>query len=512
MLIEYKLNNCLTFKNVNLNNLKKGLIVFSGPSGSGKSVLMKSILGNFSLEEPIAKSSESVFDLDLDLVEYGIEKDDFIFFKQIKENKNRFFINNNSISKKSIKEISSKFIKHLSLKDYSDFENSNLINLIDSIISKKDKTFYKKLENFKNIFKEFNQIKEERNKIYEEEKKIENLKEFTEFEIEKIEKINPKSGEFEKLQDIKNKMSKKDKIEQSIQAIEPIFELEDNIYKFLDIIEKDKTEIEIVFNEIRNYIEEFGENFEYSDIEIENMLDKISGLNELNNKHGSIENALIFLEKKKKELEYYNNISFEKHNIDKKFIEIENKINQSSKEISKLRNSFLNLITNKLTEQTNLLYLENIKIFLENIELSKDGIDKVRITLNNTDFSKMSTGEFNRLRLAILALKTLEISNMEEGILMLDEIDANLSGEESMSVAKVLKTLSKKYQIFAISHQPQLTSCADIHILVEKENNISSARILEKEERINEIARLISGDNIRKEAFIFAKNLINEQN
>lgn len=92
---------------------------------------------------------------------------------------------------------------------------------------------------------------------------------------------------------------------------------------------------------------------------------------------------------------------------------------------------------------------------------------------------------------------------------MLDEIDANLSGKESMSVANVLKKLSLKYQIFAISHQPQLSSVADQHFLVTKnEQNNSCVRALERKERVVELARMVSGEDVSEEAMRFAKALL----
>ena len=95
------------------------------------------------------------------------------------------------------------------------------------------------------------------------------------------------------------------------------------------------------------------------------------------------------------------------------------------------------------------------------------------------------------------------------GILFLDEIDANLSGKESQSIAKVLEVLSKNYQIFAISHQPQLSATAKQHFLVKKTNNESFVTKLNKQQRIAEISRMISGENITDQAKEFAKQLLN---
>jgi DNA repair protein RecN (Recombination protein N) len=71
-----------------------------------------------------------------------------------------------------------------------------------------------------------------------------------------------------------------------------------------------------------------------------------------------------------------------------------------------------------------------------------------------------------------------------------------------------LNKLSDSYQIFAISHQPQLTSSANQHFLVDKIDGKSIVRELNNEEKINEIARMISGEEVTSEAFEFAKNLL----
>ena len=91
--------------------------------------------------------------------------------------------------------------------------------------------------------------------------------------------------------------------------------------------------------------------------------------------------------------------------------------------------------------------------------------------------------------------------------MILDEIDSNLSGKEAMSIANVLVKISKFYQIFAISHQPQLSSKAASHFLVSKTNGKSSVRLLSENEKITELARMISGETITAEALEVAKKL-----
>lgn len=104
---------------------------------SGKSILMGSILSSFGSASCEASLCESSVAWELDGEEYGIESDDINVFKHIKKEKSRYFINNQSISKKAMSELSSNYLRHLSLRDFSDFENENLLNILDSRVALK---------------------------------------------------------------------------------------------------------------------------------------------------------------------------------------------------------------------------------------------------------------------------------------------------------------------------------------------------------------------------------------
>jgi DNA repair protein RecN (Recombination protein N) len=165
------------------------------------------------------------------------------------------------------------------------------------------------------------------------------------------------------------------------------------------------------------------------------------------------------------------------------------------------------ILEEKINEYLKFLYLSNAKIILNEKALDSFGIDEVIFELNGVALDTISSGEYNRLRLALLTSMS-EFDIVDNGILFLDEIDANLSGKESDAISKVLEKLSKSYQIFAISHQPQLTSSANQHFLVDKINGKSIVKELNNQEKINEIARMISGEKVTLEAFEFARNLL----
>ncbi len=134
-----------------------------------------------------------------------------------------------------------------------------------------------------------------------------------------------------------------------------------------------------------------------------------------------------------------------------------------------------------------------------------NGTDTVDVMLGASKTNTLSGGEFNRVRLALMAATIQE--GKGEGVLILDEIDANVSGDESIAIAAMITKLSKVYQIFAISHQPHLSAQADQHIVVTKEGNKSQVIQLSEEGRVHEISRIIAGENPTKEAMEFAKKL-----
>jgi DNA repair protein RecN (Recombination protein N) len=182
-------------------------------------------------------------------------------------------------------------------------------------------------------------------------------------------------------------------------------------------------------------------------------------------------------------------------------------VNKLADSLTKLRTVELSTFRDDLNKYLHELYLRDAQVTIQGTELNTYGKDEILISLNNTELNKVSTGEFNRLRLGVLALKS-EFMSQNGGVLMLDEIDANLSGEESMSVAKVLRQLSMHFQIFVISHQPQLTSMGEQHFLVHKSGDESMVKELSFNDRVDEIARIISGDSVSNEAKKFAKELL----
>ena len=509
MITRVYLKNCLSFDEVDLE-FKSGLNIFTGPSGAGKSILMQEILSLFALTEVKADIGEVNLNNSKICDEvYDISFEEDIVIKSIKKDKTRYFLNNQTISKKNLYDFSTKLIKHLNLRDTSEFDSAKLVGFLDRLCSEKNSNFIQIKNSFDSLYKDFIQTKKELDKIIEDETKLEDLKEFVKFEIDKIEQINPKVDEYEELNEIKKRLAKKEKIEVAINKASGILEFNQSVNNVLELMEVDSSFFDETMNELNNIFEKFNDSLiELDDINIENVLDRIEKLSSLQKRFGSIKECLEYKEQKIKELESYENISFQKENLEKKYENLHKEIKELSQKISTFRKENSKILEEKINQYLQFLYLSNAKIIFEEKSLDSTGIEEIKLRLNHVALETISSGEYNRLRLALLtSMSELDIG--ENGILFLDEIDANLSGKESEAIAKVLVKLSSSYQIFAISHQTQLTSSANQHFLVDKQNGKSSVKLLNKEEKINEIARMISGEKVTSEALEFAKNLLN---
>ncbi len=503
----FYLKEYLSFKEVELN-LACGLVVFTGPSGSGKSILMNSILSSLGASGCEATLCESSVTWNLDAEEMGIENDEINIFKHIKKEKSRYFINNQSISKKTMSEVSSNYLRHLSLKDYSDFENSNLTSILDLRIQSKFKNISKLKDEYLSSFNDFVESSKKLEKLNKEENKLLELKEFLLFEIKKIEDVNPVVSEDEELLKIKKELSKKEKVLENISSANSIFDYEHYVFSALDSLDIDSTFFNDAMNELRVVLDNAQERFSaLDDVDVEDVLNRIEEISSLKKRYGSIEEALAYRQMKKDELAEYENIEFVKDDLEKRCAILEQNVRELADKMSALRHAELKPFIKDLNRYLKELYLREAEVKINETEYNSLGKDEIILKLNNTELQKVSTGEFNRLRLAVLALKSEHMSQ-NGGVLMLDEIDANLSGEESMSVAKVLRELSKHFQVFVVSHQPQLTSMGNQHFLIYKNGDESFAKELDFESKVNEIARIISGDSVSDEAKKFAKELL----
>jgi len=175
--------------------------------------------------------------------------------------------------------------------------------------------------------------------------------------------------------------------------------------------------------------------------------------------------------------------------------------------ISQARQAKATEVAERMGGYLNALKLPPVTFAFETVSLDEHGCDRIDLVLEGSATATLSGGEHNRLRLALMAT-ALAQGDRGQGVVILDEIDANVSGDESIAIAGMIRDLSRVYQVFAISHQPHLAAQADQHILITKSGDQSRAIVLDTEGRIGEIARIVGGEKPNEEAVAFAQRLV----
>ena len=500
------LRDLVTFDRVELE-FNKGLVVFSGPSGAGKSVLMSAILSSFgyatqgaaTLCEVTLKKPDS---LHSEL--YALE--DEITIKTLKKEKLRYFIEGQNISKKALFEMFAPYVQYLSVRDKSGFSSDSLIEILDTSLLAHHKSYKKLQKEYQKRYKNYEAKKQELAKIKEDEAKLAELIAFASYEIEKIEKINPVVGEAEELMQVKQQLSRIDKIKDALHRAMVIFEAEGAVEEVYRLLDKDASLFTDAMNQVRTDFEETEHlASELEEMDVEEILDRLSNITALEQRYGSIEEALAYKERKKKELAGYENIEKDKSMLED-FLQMEqNELFVLSQQISKARKGEAKRLEKIIEGYLTALKLPALSFCFVQSALSVLGTDRVDILLGASEAATLSGGEFNRVRLALMASTIQE--GKGQGVLILDEIDANVSGDESIAIASMIAKLSSVYQIFAISHQPHLSAQAHQHFVVTKDSTKSEVVELSEEGRVDEISRIIAGENPTSEAIEFAKKL-----
>jgi len=500
------LKNLISFNEVELE-LEKGLVVLSGPSGAGKSLFMNSILSTFGYGTAEASLCEVLVTKPSQLESEAFEFEDEITLRSIKKEKVRYSIDGQNISKKVLNGLFSPFVQFLSVRDKSGFESSELINLIDNELMAKDKAFKKLKKEYQKRYITYKEKLDQLKKIKADESKLLELIEFTEFEIEKIEGVNPKTGEDIELLKVKHQLSKIDKVNDALDSANGIFSFEESVSEVYRLLEKDDSVFTEMMNQLRADFEDIESlSDELAEVDIESVLDRLEKISSLKNRYGSVDEALEYVALKREELKGYQNIEQDKSMLES-FLGMElMELNTLAGQISVSRQNKALVLEKALKKYLAELKLPALKFIFSTKSLESSGSDSVEVDLDGSTASTLSGGEFNRVRLALMVVA---LSGLKEaGVLILDEIDANVSGDESIAIANMIAKLSDVYQIFAISHQAHLASKANQHLLISKSKGESRVTLLDKKGQVSEIARIIGGEKPNEEAISFSRKLL----
>lgn len=550
MLRELRLNNLAIIKNLDLEFNDK-FIALTGETGAGKSIILNGIsllIGERSHTDMIRNGAqglfaEGVFELNenqkkrLDELGFEIEDDELIITRYFDRNaKSKITVNGSRMTLSRLKELMVNIIDLVGQHEHQFLLNSDYhLHLLDRFLDDEGKMLSKKIRESVNKIKKLNlQI----GNIEEEKSKIAEKKDILEFQLNEINSLELKENEDNELEEeykiLFNAGKISEKLEETSQFLkegefsiltalgrakrnlEQLSDLSESYSELYDKIESVLYEVE----EISYSVDNFVGDVEIDDKKLEKIVERIDNINKLKLKYGStITEILEYRDKIEKDLSLVNFESEELENLKKEKSELVGQYFQDSERLSEIREKIAENLQNTVDIQLDDLNMENAKFKVEitkTQEITIYGIDNAEfmIAANVGETFKplakiASGGEISRI---MLALKTVFSAVDNISVLIFDEIDTGISGETVRRVAEKLRELSKNTQIICVTHSPQIAGKAQQQFFIKKEieNNFTETKVheLNTEERIREIARIISGDNITEASINHAKEIM----
>jgi DNA repair protein RecN (Recombination protein N) len=496
----------LSFKQVDLD-FAPGLVVFSGPSGAGKSVLMGQVLAGFGLADSLADLGEMTLVRPEKLASEQYDLDETLTIKLLRKSSLRCYLDGQSIPRKGLRELFAPYVHYLSVRDRAGFESERLIALIDQALISEDATHAGRLIDYRQRFTLYRADSDRLEAMRTRETEQAERVEFLRYEIEKIRAINPREEEFDELMITKQQLSRLEKMQEAIAHAEVIFAAEEAIEELYALLERDGSYLSDAMNQLRADMDAAtGLAEELAETDVEAVLDRLEHLSGLIKRHGSIAEALSYLADKEAELMSFEHIEEDKSTLEATIIEHEAVLQTQAQLLHTARITQSKKLAETISDYLSALKLPPVMFVFEDAPMNETGADRIDLELQGSSTATLSGGEHNRLRLAIMAA-ALQNGMQGQGVVILDEIDANVSGDESIAIAEMIADLSQAYQVFAISHQPHLAAQADQHIFIARDAD-SFAVELDTEGRIREIARIIGGEEADDEAVAFARKLM----
>lgn len=555
MLVSLYVKNLALIDTVELE-WKDGLNILSGETGAGKSVIIGSVnlaLGAKAEKEMIREGAEYAlielgFQSDhadvtacLKEMDLPIEEDGSILIsRKIQPSRSVFKVNGESASARQVKSLAEFLLDiHGQHEHQSLLKKKKHMEILDGYAGGKLSIL---LEQYRQLYAEYGKKKKElEESMLDEESRLREA-ELAGFEIEEIQNAKIVIGEDEELEKDYRRMLHGRKILESVHMASEIVSSDRN-GSAGDLIGKALREMGSVSSydeEVQNFVQQLAEiddllhgfhrdltdymeSMEFSEEEFHDVENRLNVLNHLKAKYGkSLEQVLVYLDRRCKEYETYQNYDQYLEQLRNALNESHKKLLQLGKEVSKIRKESALELSEKLRKallDLNFMQVEfEVHVESNQDSFSADGMDDVEFLISLNPGQPLrplhmiaSGGELSRI---MLGLKTVIADKDDTETLIFDEIDAGISGKTAWKVSEKLGQLSKNHQIICITHLPQIAAMADTHFKIEKmvENESTKTKIqqLDYEKHIQEIARMVGGDDISEAAVLNAKELVEQ--
>lgn len=561
MLIDLKVSNFAIIENLEIK-FNKGLNILSGETGAGKSVLLKSL----SLLMGIKGSSESIrtgasqatiegsFDLskrkDLKtrLHELGIEceEDLLIVRRVISEDKSRVYLNGNLSTLQNLRDIVAPLIEvagHSAplIEMTGQHENRHLLStayhmdLLDQYLGT-----WEQRHKFEEKFQRYNLLKTEISNFYQQNQQKEQRLDFLKFQRDEISELNLQPGEETEIETAVKKLKSTHKIGHFVDQAETVLYSDDDsaVSRIHSILQKShelasldpvlaekiknleqaKSLIEDSVYSLRQYVGQI----EADPKKLEGLEQRLSDLRKVQKKYGAssdeILKALIQIES---EISLLENADAHLLKIKKEADHLQSELFKIGLELHDKRSKGAKLLQDSVNAELLDLNMKGVTFHVrvdKKNELSATGISDVEFMSKTSpkdperSLSKFASGgELSRI---LLSLKRVIGTTQFPRTYLFDEVDTGVSGTTAEKVGKKLKSIAKGQQVICITHLPQVAAFGDHHFMIQKspKKDFVQMEVLElsKKNRIQEIARLISGEKITKTSLAHAEELLSE--
>jgi DNA repair protein RecN (Recombination protein N) len=549
MLVKLAVQNYALIRELDLS-FENGLTIITGETGAGKSIL----LGALSLILGSRADSSVLLDLtekcivegtfrieDYDLEDFFTRNDiDFdslaILRREINPaGKSRAFINDTPVVLNVLKELGDRLIdihsQHQTLMLNS---NAFQLNIIDSFAATgqlKEK-YRSEYSGFRRLQKEYNDLKEKH------EKNRADL-DYYQAQLNQLEEARLKPGEQEELEKEQELLEHAGEIKMALEAASRL--LSDETASVLSLLREARTTIGkidsflpdelkilarldssfIELDDISNEVARLEQETEADPGRLEHVNGRLDTLYSLFRKHRAKDLDELIVRKKEIENTLTSIVGSDDrlNELTKLLKPATESLAASARMISEKRKSALPAIESKITEQLKQLGIPNARFeisLMRTADYTSSGTDTADFLFSANRQTRpeniariASGGELSRV---MLSLKSLLTRSMNLPTIIFDEIDSGVSGEVADKVGQILLGMGKYMQVINITHLPQVASRGNVHYHVYKEDTgdstITRVKLLTAEERVQEVARLLSGSEVTETAIKNARELI----